>query len=110
MANDFYYITDYSLALCLEYMKHDNIYDVFSYIWEEKEDYYLITFMEYKNSIFSLATSPKPTFKVKFEDLKDCTRIGVWFIKSLFQPIPFVSTKDIDMFWGKKLEAKRIKP
>ena len=33
------YITNYSLDLCLEYMKHDNIYDRFKYVWEKKEDF-----------------------------------------------------------------------
>lgn len=44
MKLQYYYVADYSLDLCLEYMKHDNVYDRFSYKWEEKEDYYLITF------------------------------------------------------------------
>ena len=104
----FYYITNYSLDLCLEYMKHDNIYDRFEYVWEKKEDYYLITFKEYKNSILSLATSPKPTFKVIFENMGNQTGISVQFIKERFQPVPNVSTKDIDTFFEKKLDAKRV--
>ena len=72
----YYYITNYSLELCLEYMKHDNIYDIFSYKWEEREDYYLITFIEYKRSMLSLATSPKPVFKVTFKDLGNQTGIN----------------------------------
>jgi hypothetical protein len=108
MGNQYYYITKYPLGLCLEYMKHDNIYDIFSYKWEEEGNYYLITFIEYKNSILSLGTSPKPTFKVIFEDLENQTGINVKCLKNILQPIPFVYTKDIDMFWEKKLEAKRI--
>lgn len=108
MGNQYYYISKYSLDLCLEYMKHDNVYDRFSYKWEEKENYYLITFIEYKNSILSLATSPKPTFKVTFEDLGNQTGINVQFLTKALQPTPFVYTKDINMFWEKKLEAKRI--
>ena len=66
----YYYLSNYSLDLCLEYMKHDNIYDKFSYKWEKTEENdYFITFIEYKNSILSLANSPKPTFRVIFEDL-----------------------------------------
>jgi hypothetical protein len=108
MENQYYYITKYPLDLCLEYMKHDNIYDRFSYKWEEEGNYYLITFIEYKNSILSLGTSPKPTFKVIFEDLENQTGINVQLLKNILQPIPFVYTKDIDLFWEKKLEAKRI--
>lgn len=77
----FYYTTNYSLDLCLEYMKHDNIYDRFKYEWEEKGDYYLITFIEYKNSMLSLANAPKPTFKVTFENMGNQTGITVQFIK-----------------------------
>lgn len=104
----FNYITDYPLDLCLEYMKHDNIYDEFTYIWEEKEDYCLITFTEYKNSIKSLATSPKPSFKVRFENMGNQTGISVQFARDNLQPLPFVYTKDIDTFWEKKLSAKRL--
>ena len=105
----YYYLSNYSLDLCLEYMKHDNIYDKFSYKWEKTEENdYFITFIEYKNSILSLANSPKPTFKVIFEDLGDQTRIYVQFVKSFLQPLPFVYTKDIDTFWEVKLAAKRI--
>lgn len=77
------YITDYALNLCLEYMKHDNIYDRFIYVWEEGEGYYLITFKEYKSimSTLSLANAPKPTFKVVFENMGEQTGIAVQFIK-----------------------------
>lgn len=108
MESKFYYITNYSLDLCLEYMKHDNINDKFKYVWEKKEDYYLITFKEYKNSMLSLATSPKPTFKVMFENMGDQTGISVQFIKGLLQPVPFVYTKDIDTFWEKNWMQKGL--
>ena len=106
MNGQYYYITNYSLELCLEYMKHDNIYDIFSYKWEEREDYYLITFIEYKRSMRSLATSPKPVFKVTFEDLGNQTGINVQFLKGFLQPMPFVPTRNIDRFWETKLDAK----
>lgn len=103
----YYYTTNYPLDLCLEYMKHNNIYDKFTYVWEEKEDYYLITFKEYKNSLLSLACSPKPKFKVMFENEKNETGITVQFETGIFQPVPFAYTKDIDAFWEKKLNAKK---
>lgn len=107
----FYYTTNYSLDLCLEYMKHDNIYDRFKYEWEEKGDYYLITFIEYKNSMLSLANAPKPTFKVTFENMGNQTGITVQFIKGkgFLWSLPFVSEKDVDIFWEKKLDAKKYR-
>lgn len=90
-------------------MKHDNIYDKFKYVWEKKEDYYLITFKEYKNSILSLAAAPKPTFKVMFENMGNQTGISVQFIRGPLQPVPFVYKKDIDTFFEKKLDAIKIK-
>lgn len=105
MKNSFYYITKYPLNLCLDYMKHRNINDTFVYSWEEKGDYYLITFKEY-NGILSLANAPKPTFKVVFEDLGNETGIHVQFLSDIFQPVPSVYTKNIHEFWEKKLEAK----
>lgn len=107
----YHYITNYSLDLCLEYMKHDNIYDKFEYVWEERGDYYLITFKEYKNGMLSLANAPKPTFKVTFENMGNQTGISVQFIKGngFLQQVPSVRTKDIDTFWEKKLDAEKIK-
>lgn len=104
----FYYTTNCSLELCLEYMKNDNIYDRFKYEWEEKGDYYLITFIEYKNNMLSLANSPKPTFKVTFESIGNQTGIIVQFIKGFLQPLPFVYGKDVDIFWERKLDAKKV--
>lgn len=99
------YVASYPLHLCLEYMKHKNIHDKFTYSWEEKDGYYLITFQEYRNSMKSLAYAPKPAFRVTFEDLGDTTGILVEFLKDFLQPVPFVYTKDIDEFWKKKLDA-----
>ncbi len=103
----YHYITNYSLDLCLEYMKHDNIYDKFEYVWEESGEYYLITFKEYKNGMLSLANAPKPTFKVTFENMGNQTGISVQFIKGYLQAVPSVYTRDIDAFWEKKLDAKK---
>ena len=100
-----YYETNYSIEFCRDYMKHDNVNDVFLYKWEEKENHYIITFTEYKNSILSLANAPKPVFKVSFEDLETKTGIKVEFIKDFLQPVPFVYIKDIDKFWKEKLNA-----
>lgn len=103
------YITNYSLDLCLEYMQHDNVYDKFEYAWEKKEDHYLITFIEYKNSMLSLANAFKPTFKVIFENMGNQTGISVQFIKEPLQSVPNVYTRDIDAFWQKKLDAEKVK-
>ncbi|MCM1496282.1 MAG: hypothetical protein NC089_10865 [Bacteroides sp.] len=105
----FYYVTDYSIPLCLDYMKHENAYDRFIYQWEERNGYFLITFLEYKNDIKSLATSPKPTFKVVFEELEHQIGINVQFLGGFLQPLPFVYTKEVDWFWEKKLDAKKIR-
>lgn len=98
------YVSHYALHLCLEYMKHDNIYDRFSYTWEENDNGYFITFLEYKDSMLSLKNSPKPFFKVVFEDLGNQTGINVYLLSDLL----FVRTKDLDLFWKKKLDAEKI--
>lgn len=107
---EFYYLSKHPIKLCREYMKHSNVYDRFIYTWEEKESYYLITFKEFRNSIFSLSSARKPMFKVVFEDFGDKTGIRVQFISTgLIIKTPSVTTIDIDKFWEKKLDAKRIK-
>ena len=89
----FYYVTNYSIPLCLDYMKHANVQDRFVYQWEEKEDYFLITFLEYKNGI----------------KLENQVGINVQFLSGTLQPVPFVYTKEVDMFWEKKLDAKKVR-
>ena len=106
---EYHYVTHYVIHLCEDYMKHDNVYDRFTYKWEEDEGGYLITFLEFKDSIRSLANSPKPVFFVKFEDMEGQTGIHVQFLKGILDPVPFVNTKDIDLFWKKKLDAKKVK-
>lgn len=41
---EFYYLSKHPIRLCMDYMKHFNIYDPFLYTWEERGDYFLITF------------------------------------------------------------------
>ena len=107
---ELYYLSKYPIRLCREYIKHFNVYDRFIYTWEEREDYYFITFREYQNSTRSLATTPKPTFKVEFEDLGEQTGIRVQFICTYsFIKIPMINTREIDKFWEKKLDAEKIR-
>ena len=70
--------------------------------------YYLITFKEYKSSMLSLANALKPTFKVTFKNLGNQTDISVQFIKGFLQPLPNVYTRDINIFWEKKLDAETV--
>lgn len=105
---EFHYITDYSKELCLEYMQHDNVNDYFSYSWEAKKDKFLITFNEYKSSILSLENSLKPTFEVEFEEVGGSTSIKVTFLSNDMLSLPFVYTKDVDLFWKRKLNATRV--
>ncbi len=102
------YFTEKSLKICLDYMKHDNVYDRFIYEWKEEKGKYLIKFVEYKNSVLSLATSPKPIFEVVFKEIESGTLINVHFLKNFIQPVPFVYTKDIDLFWKNKLDAVKM--
>ena len=110
--SDFDYITDYDLKVCLDYMKHDNIYDVFTYEWKEiqgRQYTYYMKFKEYKNSWWRrLGNCPVQAFEVIFEELGDQTAIHVNFIRGplgLF--LQFVTDKYIDMFWKQKLNAQR---
>lgn len=107
---EFYYLSKYPIRLCREYMTHFNVYDRFEYIWEDRGEYCLITFKEYRYSIFSLANARKQIFKVVFEDFGDQTGIKTWFINpGLIIKLPNVCERDLDRFWETKLDAKRIK-
>lgn len=105
---EFYFVTEYTIEKCLEFMEHENIYDVFLYEWKKKDDKFILTFNEYKNSILSLKNSPKPKFEVMFENLEEMTGIKVIFLKGILQPVPYIYTKDIVMFWEKKLNANLV--
>ena len=39
-----YYLSKHPIKVCRDYMRHSNIYDLYIYTWEEKENYFLITF------------------------------------------------------------------
>ena len=107
---ELYYLSKYPIRLCREYMTHFNVYDRFEYIWEERGDYYLITFKEFRNSIRSLSNARKPIFKVVFEDFGEQTGIRTRFMNpGLIIELPEIPIKDIDCFWETKLDAKRIK-
>ena len=106
---EFYYLSKYPIRLCRDYIKHSNIYDRFIYTWEERDDRFLITFKEYRNSTFSMSNARKPVFKVMFEDLGEQTGVRVQFMNpGLFIKTPSVNTIDIDKFWENKLDAERI--
>lgn len=109
---EFYYLSKYPIKICRDYMEHSNAYDRFIYTWEKKEGYYLITFKEFKSSTAfrSLANVRKPVFKVVFEDFAEQTGIRVQFISTGFiiKSMP-IFPQDVDKFWMKKLDAKKIK-
>lgn len=108
---EYYYLSKYPTRLCSDYIKHSNVYDWFMYTWEEKEGYYLVTFKEFKRSIRSLNSVPKPIFKVIFEDLGNQTGIRVQYMNpGLIKFLLWIPERDIDRFWETKLDAKRIKP
>lgn len=107
---ELYYLSKYPIRLCREYMTNFNVYDQFEYIWEEREDYYIIIFKEYRNTIRSLANARKPIFKVVFEDFGDQTGIRTQLMNpGLITKGPSAPVKNIDRFWETKLDAKRIK-
>lgn len=109
MGISYKYRTPLSKKICLDYLSHNNVSDVFEYQWEETDGQYSITFMEYRNSILSLSNSPKPRFSVALQDLaEEGTEIEVQFTTQFLQPLPFVYTKDIHAFWKKKLNAEPI--
>lgn len=106
---EYTYKTNYSLQTCLDYLSHQNILDTFDYQLEVIDGEYYITFLEYKSStsFLHLANSPKPRFKLKFQQTnQEGTLIYMMFIEQPLQPFPFVSTKDIHNFWKHKLNAE----
>lgn len=110
---EFYYLSKYPVRLCRDYMKHFNIYDRFLYTWEEREGYYLMTFTEHTRPGYTLVGRRKPVFRVTFEDFGDQTGIRVQYLNLVcwaeIWVTPCISLWDIDKFWEKKLDAKRVK-
>lgn len=102
------YITQYPLENCLEYMKHDNIYDVYDYEWEENEGRYFITFTNVKHygAPFDIR---KPVFEVIFESVENGTKIKVIYLKKIIAPGPIVGWEQVNTFWKKKLNAEESK-
>lgn len=114
-----YYLSKHPIKVCRDYMRHSNIYDLYIYTWEEKENYFLITFegdsygMYWAGERYRSGSPwvgkmmPRQIFRVEFEDLGGQTGIRVQFINpTLFQKSSLI---EIDGFWGRKLDAKKIK-
>lgn len=87
------------------------------YTWEEKENYFLITFEgesygmrwagdRYRDGFLWAGNVPRQSFKVEFVDLGERTGIRVQFIGTWLSKEPSIYT---DRFWERKLDAKRIK-
>lgn len=104
-----YYLSKYPIGSCRDYMTHFNIYDIFIYVWEEREGYYLITFKDYSDIGYSMFGASRPVFKVVFEDFGDQTGIRTQFMNPWILKKPWIPQRDIDRFWEIKLDAKRIK-
>lgn len=103
----FSYITQYPINLCLEYMKHDNVYDFYEYDWEEINGIYYITLNKIRNSPTSGWGGPRPEFEVKFNSVVNGTKIEIIYLPNCIAPIPLgVSVKDMNLFWKTKLDAE----
>lgn len=115
---EFYYLSKHPIKVCRDYIRHSNIYDEYIYTWEERGDYFLITFEGYSYGIYWAGeryrsgspwagNMPRQIFRVEFEDLGGQTGIRVQFENpTLFHKSPMII---IDRFWERKLDAKRIK-
>lgn len=117
---EFYYLSEHPVKVCRDYMKHFNIYDCFLYTWEERGDYFLITFKgrsygiywtgdRYRNGHPWVGNMPRQSFRVEFKDLGEKTGIRVQFISTFLSKTPQMQPWLFDRFWERKLDAKRIK-
>lgn len=102
--NEFFYITQYPVDICLDYMKHENMYDLFDYTWEEIGGRYFITFIKRKSNVKPF-NMPKPVFEVVFTSVDRETKIKVIYLKSYSAPVPLIGIENVDLFWNKKLNA-----
>lgn len=106
MKDEFHYVSHYSLSSCLDYMKHSNVYDVFEYNWEEDKGNYLLTLKKVKcQATYITPNMPKPMYAVTFEEVEVGTKINLYRLSSDFMNY---SESQLDLFWEKKLEAKKL--
>ena len=117
---EFYYLSKHPIKVCRDYIRHSNIYDEYIYTWEERGDYFLITFEgrsygahwdgeRYRNGHLWVGNMPRQSFQVEFEDLGGQTGIRVQFISTFLSKNPQMQPWLFDRFWERKLDAKRIK-
>lgn len=112
---DFYYETHYPMELCLEYMTHTNIADLYRYEWIETQDGHLFTFRGGRGDIWTDfgKDAVGSTYYIQFNRLKEGTGMRIGFVehKNNFNWYPvIVPVEDVHMFWQRKLgmELKRI--
>lgn len=107
-ATEFRYTTRYSQEQCMEFMKHDNMNDIYVYEWRQEKTFGALVIKDYKkpDRVHDFDGRQEWGLIVRFceqpgseETLVEATHVQT-------EKLPYVHNKEkIDIFWKEKLDA-----
>ena len=105
-AVEFHYTTQYTKEQCLEFMKHENVNDIYDYEWREEKTFGALIIKNYKvpDFVHDFHGRQEWGFIVRFREEAEGTLIDVKLVQT--EKLPFIHNRaKIDEFWKQKLDA-----
>lgn len=107
-ATEFFYTTHYTKQQCMEFMKHDNMDDVYSYEWRQEKNFGALIIKDYKvpNFVRDFNGRQEWGFIVRFREQPDTAETLIEVQLVVTEKLPFIHNKEkVNIFWEKKLGA-----
>jgi len=106
-ATEFHYTTQYTKEQCMEFMKHDNVNDIYEYEWREERTFCALMIRNYKvpDFVHDFYGRQEWGFIVRFREEEGTgTVVEVKLVQT--GKLPFIHNKEkIDRFFENKLGA-----
>ena len=106
-AIEFHYTTQYTKEQCMEFMKHENVNDIYEYEWREERTFCALVIKNYKSPDFVHDFQGRQEWGliVRFREEEGTgTLVDVKLVQT--PKIPFIHNRaKIDGFWNRKLGA-----
>lgn len=107
-ATSFRYRTNYTKEQCMEFMKHDNMNDIYKYEWRQEKNFGALIIKDYKlpNRVHDFNGRQEWGFIVRFHEQFDGagTLIEAELVQT--EKLPYIHNKEkVDIFWINRLGA-----
>lgn len=105
---EFHYKTHYTKEQCLEFMKHENVNDIYEYEWREEKTFGALIIKNYKKPDFVHDFDGRQEwgFIVRFREKPEGAETLIEAELVQTEKLPFLCNRaKVDTFWEGKLEA-----